>query len=214
MAKWQKRTQTHSELNMNNPTENYYYRKALSMMLGILLLNIPVILLTAYMNETGMLKALLFSAAVVSLPVFLWLQKNSSIFASIVSSAALMFFSGLMIHFGKGVIEMHFHVFVSLAVLILLAEPLAVLAGAATIAIHHIGFYFLFPESLFNYSAGFGIVLLHAVFVVVESVPAFIIAQKFKNLVVVQNSIIKNLDTVAQELTTVSTESHNSSQKL
>lgn len=200
--------------NINLHTEANYLHKSLDMMLIILLLNIPIMLLTAYLNDTGLIKALLFSVAVVILPLIFKFTNTRGLIAQVSSAAALMFFSGLMIHFGKGMIEMHFHVFVSLAIVILLAEPMAVLAAAGTIALHHIGFYFLFPQSLFNYQAGFGIVVLHAVFVVVESIPAFIIAAKFKNLVVVQNKIIKNLDLVSQELDHVSESTIASSHQL
>lgn len=109
-----------------------------------------------------------------------------------------------MIHLGKGMIECHFHVFVFLCVLTLMAEPLAILAAAGTIAVHHLSFFFLLPSSVFNYDAGIGIVLLHALFVVVETVPATYVAFRFKKLVVVQGRILNDLDGVAEDLERVS----------
>jgi methyl-accepting chemotaxis protein len=93
--------------------------------------------------------------------------------------AGTMGMSALLIHLSHGMIEMHFHIFVGIAVVILLGDMWAVLAAAGTIAAHHILFWMLLPASVFNYKASFGIVLLHAVFVVAETIPACYIARKY-----------------------------------
>jgi len=96
---------------------------------------------------------------------------------AIVLAVAIMFTSALYIHAGKGGIEWHFHVFASRAVLTILADAFATIAAAATIAVHHILFFIVAPASLFDYQAAFAVVLLHAAFVVAETIPTAIIGR-------------------------------------
>lgn len=181
-----------------------FYQKSNTLMLAVMALNLPVMLLTAAFNDTGMGVALGWSLAILAGPALSWLHSRGSVTTSVLLGMSSMFFSALMIHLGRGMIECHFHVFVFLCMLTLMAEPRAVLAAAATIAVHHISFFFLLPASVFNYDAGFGIVLMHAVFVVVETIPATYVAFRFKKLVVVQGRILGNLDGVAEDLRKVS----------
>ena len=51
-------------------------------------------------------------------------------------AAALMVFSGLMIHQGHGMIEMHFAIFALLASLLYYRDALTILVAAAVIAVH------------------------------------------------------------------------------
>ncbi|MBQ0779731.1 MAG: methyl-accepting chemotaxis protein [Thalassolituus oleivorans] len=86
---------------------------------------------------------------------------------------SLMIFSALQIHQGHGLIEMHFSIFALLAALLYYRDVIAILAGALTIAVHHLLFNYLqengSPVYVFEYHTGINIVLLHAAFVVVES---------------------------------------------
>jgi methyl-accepting chemotaxis protein len=118
----------------------------------------------------------------------------------------LIAFSGIMIHLGKGMIEWHFHIFVSIGLLCLLAEMKAIIAAAATAAVHHIAFFFYLPESVFNYEASFGIVVIHALFVVVESIACSYIAMKFKGNYQLQNKIAKEVGPIIHVLTNTSVE--------
>lgn len=107
--------------------------------------------------------------------------------ARVVNSACVMLFSALFIQQQAGRIEMHFHIFAGLAMLIRYKDVLASLAGAGTIAVHHLLFNYCqqfevsilgSPLVVFDYGNGLGIVLLHAVFVVIEfAVNALIVNQ-------------------------------------
>ncbi|EDZ62640.1 diguanylate cyclase/phosphodiesterase (GGDEF & EAL domains) [Sulfurimonas gotlandica GD1] len=90
---------------------------------------------------------------------------------------ALMLFSVIFIQQYLGRIEMHFHVFITMAILTLYKDIFPLLAAALTTTIHHIVFNYLqlyevslfdMPVMVFNYGCGFDIVLLHAIFVVSE----------------------------------------------
>lgn len=90
----------------------------------------------------------------------------------------MMMFSLIYIQQHLGRIEMHFHVFIALAILSLYKDAVPVFIAAATTIIHHVVFNFLqlyevslfgMPVMVFNYGCGMDIVLLHGVFVIVEA---------------------------------------------
>ncbi len=95
-----------------------------------------------------------------------------------------MGFPALLIHHSGGMIEMHFYIFAFLAMLIVFANPLVIIVAARTIAVHHVSFYFLLPKSVFNYQASFGIVIHHALFVIIETIPAVIFSHSFYKFIV------------------------------
>jgi methyl-accepting chemotaxis protein len=91
---------------------------------------------------------------------------------------AAMFLSAVLIHTAKGAAESHFHVFVILSVLIVLADVPALLIAAGVVVVHHVAFFFLWPASVFDFAAGFSMILIHAVFVVGELIPACLLARQ------------------------------------
>jgi methyl-accepting chemotaxis protein len=90
-------------------------------------------------------------------------------------AAALMTFSALLIHQANGMLELHFHIFVCLAFLLTYRDWTVPVVAAAVIAVHHVLFMFLQNGggSVFAFPVGhqtsFGIVALHAGFVVMET---------------------------------------------
>lgn len=94
-----------------------------------------------------------------------------------VIGASFMAFSMIFIQQHLGRIEMHFHIFVSIAFLVRYKDILPILVAGTTVALHHVAFnmaqtYELAlagtPIMIFDYGCGWDIVALHAVFVVVE----------------------------------------------
>jgi methyl-accepting chemotaxis protein len=84
-----------------------------------------------------------------------------------------MVFSGLFIHQAHGLTEMHFHVFCALAFLLAYRSWPVIVAGAATIAVHHVAFAVLqfVGAPIFIFQSAVPPVLLtlvHAGFVVFE----------------------------------------------
>lgn len=98
---------------------------------------------------------------------------------------ALMVFSGLHIHQAHGLIEMHFSVFVSLALLLYYRDIFPIIAATLVIAVHHLLFNFLQMQGVgvwvFQEVTGLHIVLLHALFVVIESAALVYLAHKNAN---------------------------------
>lgn len=90
---------------------------------------------------------------------------------------AMMLFSVIFIQQYLGRIEMHFHIFITMAILTLYKDIFPLLTAAITTIIHHIVFNYLqlyeislfdMPVMVFNYGCGLDIVLLHAIFVISE----------------------------------------------
>jgi len=169
------------------------YQKNMIQMLKIgnfaILLHIPVFVIMANFFGTELSIAifgplLLLTGQIISQ----FLLKNEKL-SSVLMGFSVICLSALMIHLGKGMIEWHFHIFVSIGILSLLANPLTIISAALTAAVHHISFYFLIPESIFNYQASLGIVVIHAAFVVIESIACSFLSYRFKNVLDLQQKI-------------------------
>lgn len=97
----------------------------------------------------------------------------------VVAAVAMMLFSVVYVQQHYGRIEMHFHVFIALAILSLYKDIIPVLVAAMTTVLHHFVFNYLqlyevslfdMPVMVFNYGCGLDIVLLHGIFVLAEVV--------------------------------------------
>ncbi len=119
-----------------------------------------------------------FSGALVVLPLLLLYKylKGERYFRYFIA-VAMMLFSIIFIQQYLGRIEMHFHVFIAMAILTLYKDVMPIIFAAATTIIHHVVFNYLqlyevslfdMPVMVFNYGCGFDIVFLHAIFVVIE----------------------------------------------
>ncbi|MBS52949.1 MAG: hypothetical protein CMI03_09370 [Oceanospirillaceae bacterium] len=119
---------------------------------------------------------------IIALPLFLSFNKPEAEISAHAMGIGTQLMTALHIHQAHGLIEMHFGIFVSLAFLLYYRDPLPILAAAATIAVHHLLFNYLqeqgSPVWVFESHTGISIVLLHAVFVVVEAVALVYLANK------------------------------------
>jgi len=197
-----------------NNLERQYVQKMNFTMLSILTLHFPILVALAYFLKSDIFLTAALSIGLLAGPILLFFLNKSSRVASMAMGVALMGFSALLIHVASGMIEMHFHIFVGLALLIIFANPWVIVAAAATIAVHHVGFWLFLPKSVFNYEASFGIVLIHAVFVVLESIPSVYVSYKFKKIIVNQGSVVEELKKLTLNINSSSTESTAQSQQL
>jgi len=123
-----------------------------------------------------------------------YLLNRGSLASRTTIGAAFMAFSALFIQQQQGLIEAHFHVFVALALLVRYKDPIPLLTGALVIAVHHLSFNYCqmsdvtiggVPIMAFEVvdggtqHLGLNIVLLHALFVVLESVALTLIIADF-----------------------------------
>ena len=114
--------------------------------------------------------------AVLTLVSFAFLRGTPSF--GLISGLLLMTLSAIMIQSQLGRIEMHFHIFVALAVMLIYRNWLYIVAAAAAIAVHHLLLTALqlnavglgsMPIMIYNYGCSWGIAFLHAAFVVFEA---------------------------------------------
>jgi len=181
--------------------EQKFQAKAGLYALGILALHVPLCAGAAWGFEASLQLALGAALLILAGPVVLYLVKPSGLLFTASVGAAAMAYSALLIHLGKGMIEMHFHIFVALAMLVALARATAVIVAAGTVAVHHILFWLWLPSSVFNYEASFGIVLLHASFVVVEAGVLVVIARRFGRVLALQGELGEQVSIVAVDVT-------------
>jgi hypothetical protein len=167
--------------------------------LAALYLHLPLFSYMAAHNGHSQWIAWGLGLIILSGPTVAYFFGMSSALLPNMLAVAIMSFSGLIIHLGNGMIEMHFHVFVALAMCLSFGLMTPVLTAAATIAVHHIAFFLWFPHSVFNYDAGFPIVLLHATFVVVEAAPLLYIAKRYGYFIDLQDTTISKLTLISNQ---------------
>ena len=87
-------------------------------------------------------------------------------------AAGLMTYSALFIHQAHGMVELHFHVFATLAFLLAYADWRVPVAAGGLIAVQHVGTFLAqragAPVWLLGHAHQFWVVLVHAAFVVAE----------------------------------------------
>src|ERR1700743_2389685 len=111
----------------------------------LLVAHIPAYMGVAAWFGAGVLVALLVGVCLLAGPVALFLHDRRSSLTSISIAVSSMGMSALLIHLGRGMIEMHFHIFTTLAVLIIFGSVWPLLAAALVIALHHVVFWLLMP---------------------------------------------------------------------
>ncbi|EQC46889.1 methyl-accepting chemotaxis protein [Bacteriovorax sp. Seq25_V] len=197
-----------------NSFESEYNSKLAKMSLWVLVAHIPVFIATALFFKTELTIAVGFSLFIIAGSFFSYLFKRDSEITKVINGICFMAFSAILIHLGRGMIEMHFHIFCFLTLVSIFGSWKAVLASLLTIAIHHIGFFFILPKSLFNYDASFYIVLLHAAFAILNAGFSYVICQKIAHMVKTQGETFIELSKVSNENSNTSNELERSAQDL
>jgi two-component system chemotaxis sensor kinase CheA len=161
--------------------ESGYLQRINRVALAFFLWHLPVFALIAYVNETGVALTLALTAITLAGPVLATRALRSPRALSLVYGFTAMCMGGILVHIGQGPvqIEMHFYFFSVLAMLALFGNPMVIIVAAATVSVHHLVLWYLLPSSVFNYDAPIWVVLVHATFVVLETVATCYIARNF-----------------------------------
>ena len=156
-------------------------------------LHIPVFALIAFLNDTQPGLALLLTGFVFAGPWLAFRTLDNPRSVGLVYGFTSMLMGGLLVHFGQGPvqIEMHFYFFALLAMLSVFGNPLVIVVAAVTVAVHHLALWLWLPRSVFNYDAPIWVVLVHAGFVVLESVATCYIARSFFDNVIGLEKIVQ-----------------------
>lgn len=144
----------------------------------IIMAHLPVTMfLIPIGHETGLF-AIISSIIVGLIASAAYFSTRGSRIFGIISAVLIMTLSAIMIQTQMGRIEMHFHIFSALALLLIYRDWLVIVTAAAVIAVHHLLFTALqlggveiagMPITIYNYGCSWGIAFLHAAFVVFES---------------------------------------------
>ena len=155
--------------------------------------HVPTFAAVAYVNDTGPGLAVMLTLAVLMGPLVARKTFSNPRHVSLMHGFTSMLMGGLLVHFGQGPvqIEMHFYFFALLAMLAIFANPMVVLLAAGTVAVHHLALWFYLPRSVFNYDAPLWVVLVHAAFVVLESIATVYIARSFFDNVIGLERIVR-----------------------
>jgi len=199
---------------MNESFQAEYLRKIHGIFLWVFLAHIPACAAVAEYNHLPVMPVVGIGLGILGGPLLCWLLNPAGRTTSFACGIACMCFCGLLIHAGRGMIECHFLIFVELALLIVLRDWLVIAAAAATIAVHHTAFYFLLPASVFNYQASFSTVLFHATFVVLETIPACLIARFFGQSIRAQAALSAALEVIAAQVSMTSGQMSSASESL
>jgi two-component sensor histidine kinase len=161
--------------------ERSYLRRMNRIALIFFYLHVPVFVGVAALAGTSMLQAAILTPLVLVGPTVVYFALRNPRAIAVASGFTAMVMGGLLVHFGQGPmqIEMHFYFFVLIALLAVFGNPAAILAAAATVALHHAAVWLVLPASVFNYEASAWTVVVHAAFVVLESFAAIFVARSF-----------------------------------
>lgn len=121
---------------------------------------------------------LVFSLAVgipsVAIPFLIWRSMPGSLLSRLAMASAFVIQIAIHIQVSHGLIEMHFGVFVALAFLLAYRDWRPIVFAAGLVAVHHLACNYLQAAQLdvwiFRNGANFGVVMLHAAYVVFESI--------------------------------------------
>ncbi len=147
-----------------------------------------------------------FVIGIPALLVPLWLMNTAPDAALTKHASALsaMIFAALHIHQMNGLIEVHFEIFMLMAILIIFKDWKVFISAIALVALHHMSFYFMQVDGVGVYIFDedrllFSTVLLHAAYAIAEAIIAGFIAKTLyddsqvgKELAKVTHTIIEN----------------------
>src|SRR4051812_14591050 len=175
------------------PFEHRYLTRLNKVALIFFYLHIPALMTVAWVAGTGALSALLLSCVVMIGPTIAYRIIKHPRALSVVYGITAMLMGGLLVHFGQGPvqIEMHFYFFALLAMLCMFANPMVNIAAAVTVALHHLAVWLILPASVFHYEAQWWVVVVHAAFVVLETIAACYISREFFDNVIGLEKIVE-----------------------
>ena len=169
---------------------------------SVLLLHFPVALLLGWIYQAWT------PAVAVGLPLTalgFWLSRTHAGETStrFIMGLVYMAFSALFIHQAHGLIEMHFHIFASLALLLAYRDWRVPVAAAGFIAVHHVAFHVLqgmgVPVFVLNHSVGGHlIVAVHAAFVVFETTVLVVLARGLETEALQTQSVYVSLEAAGE----------------
>ena len=195
----------HGQVDVND-THEYLkglYRSGDLLLLGVLGSLGVISLAIAALHDTWS-EALWIGLPTLAVCAWLVTAHGGELVTRCAMAAGLMIFAALQVHQVHGMIEMHFAFFVLLAFLLYYRDWVPLIVGAGVVAVHHLSFDILQRAGtsvwVFESRTGFGIVLLHAAFVVFETALLVLMAIKLRSEVLAVGADPRVLSRAAREL--------------
>jgi len=149
-----------------------FYSQANTFFMGVVWALFVFSLLLASWYDTWA-EALIIGLPAALIPTLLAKASATANSTRIAFGVSLMVFAALNIQQAHGMLELHFGIFVGLAMLLYYRDWKPVVAAAAVIAVHHLSFSYLQAQNtgfyVFEDRNNFSIVMIHAAYVVVET---------------------------------------------
>lgn len=168
-------------IQLTQALESQYYQDRLKIDRLVLILglaHLPVVMFLAPMGYGTSTFALVSSVSLTVVMLLGYTLLKGTRWFGVLAGAGFMALSAILIQSQLGRIEMHFHIFVALAFMLLYRDWLTIVVPAAVIAVHHLLTTYLqlqgatlgdMPIVAFSNGCSWGITFLHAAFVVLES---------------------------------------------
>src|SRR5262245_6549277 len=158
-----------SLLFFKTPRGQQVVQKMDTLLVWTLWLHVPALLtVTVWFGKESVVEMIAGAAIATLVPMAIYWSWPGSFASRMAIATGAMLFSDLLIHASGGLIEYHFHIFVFLAVLGCYRDFRVLLWVTTIVATHHILLNFVKPDSVFEGGANFKMVLLHALFVVLQ----------------------------------------------
>ncbi|MDR9500045.1 MAG: methyl-accepting chemotaxis protein [Hydrogenovibrio sp.] len=176
--------------------------------LYLLLAHVPFVGIFAPMGYGTETFALIAALGVGVLSLVAYGLLRGTRWFGVVTGVLVMLSSAILIQAQLGRIEMHFHIFVGLAFLLIFKDWLAILVAALVGAVHHVVLTFLqlaevsiwqMPVMLFNYDCNWSITFLHAFFVVIEAAVLIYYSFEMKKDEQIMQATINSVGKVVQK---------------
>ncbi|WP_193559170.1 methyl-accepting chemotaxis protein [Shewanella donghaensis] len=193
---------------MNNNHQVTQLLKNDSYVYRILMLQAPLLFISGFLGAE--MQSFSISAAVAILlivQVSYSLLKGTALFG-IVAAVILMTVSALLIQSQMGMIEMHFHIFATMAILLIYQRWQPLLASLVTVAVHHVLFTFIqlqggslfgTPIMIFAGDCNWSIMLVHALFALAETIILIRVALMMREDSVANQRIASSIEQISQE---------------
>lgn len=149
------------------------------LMMFILLIHafIAIFVTSSYYNTYWL--GIIGSSAIMALCSIAFIFVRGTIWFRMIAAVAIILFSVIFIQQHLGRIEMHFHIFIGLAILTIYKDVWPMFAATAATLIHHFLFNWIqsqhitfgdTPVMIFSYGCGIEYVILHGVMVIAETI--------------------------------------------
>jgi len=170
---------------------NYILTDKLMMFILLIHAFIAIFVTSSYYNTYWL--GIIGSSVIMTLCSIAFILVRGTIWFRMIAAVSIILFSVIFIQQHLGRIEMHFHIFIGLAILTIYKDVWPMFAATAATLIHHFIFNWMqslhitlgdTPIMIFSYGCGIEYVILHGVMVIAESIVlTFIILNATKQFI-------------------------------